>query len=239
MVNTRATPGGRATGAAREYGSAGSTSTTTSSTALAWATVRVRVVTQSSERQAGSTPRVEISPRVGLTPTSPLNAAGTRPEPAVSVPRASGTTPAATATALPLLDPPLTCAGCPTAVGLPNGLRVPTSPVANWSMFVLATGTAPAATRSATTCAWAVAGSVRTGQAAVVGSPATSMLSFTANGNPASGPCPCSAVAAVDRNTGRPIVRAAARAATASALVAVTGAVPRSGPSCSTAPARR
>ncbi len=32
--------------------------------------------------------------------------AGTRPEPAVSVPSASGTSPAATATAEPELDPP-------------------------------------------------------------------------------------------------------------------------------------
>ncbi len=35
-----------------------------------------------------------------------LSAAGTRPEPAVSVPSASGTRPAATATAEPELDPP-------------------------------------------------------------------------------------------------------------------------------------
>ena len=44
-------------------------------------------------------------PRVGLTPTTPFNAAGTRPEPAVSVPRARSTSPRATATAEPLLDP--------------------------------------------------------------------------------------------------------------------------------------
>ena len=35
-----------------------------------------------------------------------LSAAGTRPDPAVSVPSASGTRPAATATAEPELDPP-------------------------------------------------------------------------------------------------------------------------------------
>ena len=35
-----------------------------------------------------------------------LNAAGTRPEPAVSVPSAKDTRPAATATAEPELDPP-------------------------------------------------------------------------------------------------------------------------------------
>ena len=37
----------------------------------------------------------------------PLKAAGTRPLPAVSVPSAKGTTPDATATALPELLPPL------------------------------------------------------------------------------------------------------------------------------------
>ena len=39
-------------------------------------------------------------------PTMPFSAAGTRPEPAVSVPRAKSTSPAATATAEPELEPP-------------------------------------------------------------------------------------------------------------------------------------
>jgi len=62
-----------------------------------------------SDGQAGSTPEVETRPRVGFIPTMPLNAAGTRPLPAVSVPSASGTMPAATATAEPDELPPLTC----------------------------------------------------------------------------------------------------------------------------------
>ena len=45
-----------------------------------------------------------------------LKPAGTRPEPAVSVPSASGTMPAATATAEPELDPPGMSSGS-------NGLR--------------------------------------------------------------------------------------------------------------------
>jgi hypothetical protein len=57
-------------------------------------------------RHAGTTPRVLSSPSDGLTPTMPLNAAGTRPDPAVSVPSAKLTIPAATATAEPELDPP-------------------------------------------------------------------------------------------------------------------------------------
>mmetsp|Transcript_10739 Transcript_10739/g.32238 ORF Transcript_10739/g.32238 Transcript_10739/m.32238 type:complete len:205 (+) Transcript_10739:349-963(+) len=44
--------------------------------------------TQSSDLQAGTTPRVDSLPGVGLMPTQPLNMAGMRPEPAVSVPSA-------------------------------------------------------------------------------------------------------------------------------------------------------
>src|SRR5258706_581391 len=60
---------------------------------------------------AGPTPAVLIHPRVGFNPTIPLAAAGTRPEPAVSVPRARSTNPAATATADPALEPPATRSG--------------------------------------------------------------------------------------------------------------------------------
>ena len=62
--------------------------------------------TQSSVRQAGTTPLVLIAPRVGFSPTRALKAAGTRPEPAVSVPSENETSPRATATADPELDPP-------------------------------------------------------------------------------------------------------------------------------------
>ena len=51
-------------------------------------TVSAKTDTQSNERHAGTTPRVLSAPRVGLSPTTLLNPAGTRPEPAVSVPRA-------------------------------------------------------------------------------------------------------------------------------------------------------
>jgi hypothetical protein len=43
---------------------------------------------------------------VGFSPTILLKAAGTRPEPAVSVPSAKLTSPVATATAEPELEPP-------------------------------------------------------------------------------------------------------------------------------------
>ncbi len=57
--------------------------------------------------------------------------AGTRPEPAVSVPSAKGTSPRATATAEPELEPPLTWRALNGVAGRPYGERVPTRPVAN------------------------------------------------------------------------------------------------------------
>ena len=66
----------------------GSKAAMTSRTALAARTVGARIETESNERQAGTTPVVVTIPRVGFRPTIPLQAAGTRPEPAVSVPRA-------------------------------------------------------------------------------------------------------------------------------------------------------
>ena len=62
-------------------------------------------------RQAGTTPRVESAPSDGFSPTMLLSAAGTRPEPAVSVPSAKATRPRATATAEPEDEPPGTIAG--------------------------------------------------------------------------------------------------------------------------------
>jgi len=72
--------------------------------------------TQSSDRHAGTTPEVLSRPRVGLSPTMLLNPAGTRPDPAVSVPSAKLTSPDATATAEPEELPPGTIAAS-------NGLR--------------------------------------------------------------------------------------------------------------------
>ena len=61
---------------------------------------------------------VGTSPRVVLIPTSPPNAAGTRPEPAVSVPMPMSAMPSATATAEPELDPPDDAVG---QRGVPDG----------------------------------------------------------------------------------------------------------------------
>ena len=98
--------GAVASGAHRLHGSAGSGPAARATARAAAATSDANTDTQSSDRHAGTTPRLVIRPRVGLIPTIPLQAAGTRPEPAVSVPRARSTIPVATATADPLLDPP-------------------------------------------------------------------------------------------------------------------------------------
>ena len=74
------------------------------------------------------------------------------------------------------------CAGCRT------GVRVPFSPVANWSRLVLPIRTAPGVEeprRPPERSRWRRY--AYSGQASVVGQPATSMLSLTANGMPNSG----------------------------------------------------
>ena len=101
-----------------------------STLAASW-TVRPKIETQSSERHAGSTPAVGDRPGVGLKPTTWLKAAGTRPDPAVSVPKENGTSPVATATADPEEDPPLMWSADQALDTEPNGERDPTSPVAN------------------------------------------------------------------------------------------------------------
>ena len=49
---------------------------------------------------------VPTLPKVGLSPDKPQNEAGNLMDPPVSVPKAQGAMPEATATADPLLDPP-------------------------------------------------------------------------------------------------------------------------------------
>ena len=90
-------------------------------------------------------PYREIEPYVGFTPTVPVNAAGCRTEPPVSVPTASGAWKAAAEAAAPPDDPPGT-------VVVSHGLRVGPNaecsvvdPIANSSMFVLPRTGRPAA----------------------------------------------------------------------------------------------
>ena len=88
-------------------------------------------------------------PKLGLNPTLPQNAAGTRIDPAPSVPMPSGPSPAATAAAVPPDDPP-------GVLAVSHGLRV--SPVRgelvsalqpNSGVAVLPISTAPASRRRA------------------------------------------------------------------------------------------
>jgi hypothetical protein len=100
---------------------------------------------------------VLISPRDGLKPAMPFSAAGTRPDPAVSVATANETSPAATASADPELDPPEISPPPKTLRGIVYGVRVPFRPVANWSRLVLPTKMAPASSSRETTGAVAAA----------------------------------------------------------------------------------
>ena len=73
--------------ASRLHTSFSSGACATANTSAASSQVRAKMDTQSSEGQAGTTPLVESRPWLGLRPTRLFSAAGTRPEPAVSVPR--------------------------------------------------------------------------------------------------------------------------------------------------------
>ena len=114
--------------------------------------------------------------------------AGTRTLPPASLPSATGAIPLATATALPLLDPPGILEGSHGFTGVPQCGFTPVGWMPNSCMLVLANTTAPAARRRWISGASWTAGSVRNLVPLVEGSPATSMQSFTATGTPSRGP---------------------------------------------------
>ena len=60
---------------------------------------------------SGKQPSSETSPKVGLKPTTPQQAAGIRIDPPESVPSATSAAPSASAAALPPLEPPATRPG--------------------------------------------------------------------------------------------------------------------------------
>ena len=93
------------------------------------------------------TPTIGISRYDGLKPATPQNAAGRITEPAVCVPKAIGTMPAATAAAEPAEEPPGVCARL-------CGLRVADgTSEANCVVTVLPITTPPARRVSATAVA--------------------------------------------------------------------------------------
>ena len=73
----------------------------------------------SSDGASGHTPSSEMRPHVVLSPAVPQHAEGLRIEPAVSLPMAMSTSPAANATALPLELPPGMQAGSNGFTGVP------------------------------------------------------------------------------------------------------------------------
>ena len=140
--------------------------------------------------EIGTIPVRLTNPTVGLTPTTELATDGLRMEPDVSVPTVIVTSAAAAETAGPELDPlgvwlasyglstwpprPLYPDGMPAVVKLANSVR-----------FALPRTIAPAARNRPTRKASRRGNECCSASApAVVGSPATSMLSLTANGSP-------------------------------------------------------
>ncbi len=123
-------------------------------------------------------------------PVSPHSAAGMRIDPPPSDPVAIGTCPAATAAALPPLDPP---GERPVSHGLavrPNTLFVVSAVQASSGVLVLPTTTHPASRRRATNSesAFAGAASANMRDPFVVTKPRASSMSLTPIGTPASGP---------------------------------------------------
>ena len=138
-------------------------------------------------------PRRLTSPLVGLMPTMPQALAGLTIEPSVSVPIASGASPAATPAADPELDPDglrssaYGFAVCPPRVDQPLVEWVERK-LAHSDRFALPMITAPAWRSRQTRKASPGSADSRAGEPAVVGMPATWMLSLTSTGMPSSGP---------------------------------------------------
>ena len=137
--------------------------------------------TWSSVQDTPKTPSRGTSPNVGFSPLTPQYDAGTRMDPPVSLPSATGKSPAARPAADPDELPP---AQRPGALGL----RTPSpdsSPKANSGVVVLARITAPASRSRATTVASADGTRpANSGDPAAVHNPAVSMMSFTPTGTP-------------------------------------------------------
>ena len=93
-------------GTSEVAGSSGSRPAVASSSSAASAGERAIGPGWSRDLASGQARAPLMRPYVGLSPTTPQNAAGTRIEPPVSLPRASGTSSIATTTADPPLEPP-------------------------------------------------------------------------------------------------------------------------------------
>ena len=129
-------------------------------------------------------------PKVGLSPGRPVKAHGMRIEPAPSLPSASGTRPAASAAALPPLEPPGVVSGSHGLRVIPySGLSV--TPFQPNSGDVVWTGSTAPLRRSAATAepssSHGPAGSIAR-EPRRVGQPRAGYASLTATGTPSSAP---------------------------------------------------
>src|SRR5689334_6621034 len=95
----------------RDGAASGPDGSSTSPTAARVRASRVIHPTVSNDGASGSTPSTGTTPCVGRRPNSPQQLAGTRIEPPVSVPSPMSASPAATAEAGPLDEPPVTSPG--------------------------------------------------------------------------------------------------------------------------------
>ena len=132
-----------------------------------------------------------MRPAVTLSPTIPHQAAGSRTEPPVSVPMATGARPAATATPEPLEEPPgVRCTARSQGFhGVPRCVLVPKLPIANSTVWVLPRTIMPAAmSRSASVAVTGDTRSTHTFDPPVVTRPSRSTRSLSAMGTPWSGP---------------------------------------------------
>src|SRR5512137_433049 len=165
------------------------------SSAAASATVRAIGPAVSCEAAIGTIPSRLTSPTVGLMPTRPHFDAGDVIDPSVSVPTATGARLAATAAALPELDPlALRSSAYGLRVRPPRALQPLVERVerklAHSLRLVLPRITAPASRSCATTKASRGAGTFASASepALVLMRSRVAMLSFTRTGIPCSGP---------------------------------------------------
>ena len=163
----------------------------TASSSAASATDRLIGPAVSWAAEIGTMPAPGTVPSVGFMPTTPLTAAGEMIEPSVSVPTASGASPAATAAPDPDDDPlGLRPRSCGLRVWPPTALHPLVEAVerkfAHSDRLVLPSTTAPAERSRVTSCASSGRESASAREPAVVGRPVTAMLSFTSTGTPSS-----------------------------------------------------
>ena len=170
-----------------DCGSRGSGPRVSASTARASATSRV--IGPACERFSLTVPgQTGIAPSVGLSPTTPQNAAGMRTEPPASVPVAMGTAPPATVAPDPALEPPELRVGSHGLRVTPVRGEMPVPFHPNSGVVVRPTTTTPASSSRATMGEEADAGeSVLVSEPFPAGTPSSSMLSLIAIGTPCSG----------------------------------------------------